>query len=231
MKTTLDALEARVLGVLIEKELTTPEQSPLSMNALLAGCNQKSNRAPVMMVSEPEARLTLDGLQQKHLASVHHPSTGRVERYGPAARETLSLVTRELAVLAELLLRGPQQRGELRTRASRMAAIATQEELTEVIAGLVRKELVTELAPAPGTRAPRVAQLLAPPQAGEPAAEPSVTVAPAPAPDPAARFEPKPRPLGPLDLGQRVERLEEEVARLRGALETLAEKLGEPLEG
>ncbi|MEM7308204.1 MAG: DUF480 domain-containing protein [Planctomycetota bacterium] len=223
----LDPLEARILGVLIEKELATPDQSPLSMNTLLAGCNQKSNRDPVMMVSEAEARLTLDGLQQKHLASVHHPASGRVERFGPSARETLSLMGGELAVLAELLLRGPQQRGELRTRASRMVTIASLPELAETLTALTRKGLVTELSPAAGTRAPRFAQLLCPPNepaAPAPAPTPAAPSAPA---DPAARFEPKPRPV---DLGEKVAELESEVARLRRGLESLAAKLGESLE-
>jgi hypothetical protein len=125
----------------------------------------------------------------------------------------LSLVTGELAVLAELLLRGPQQRGELRARASRMASFPTQEGLAEALASLERKGLVAELPPAPGGRAPRVAQLLTPLEAA-PEARP---VQPAAAPA-----------IGP-DLAARVAALEHEVARLGGWLRTLSSKLGEDL--
>jgi len=218
MTEKLDPLEARVLGVLIEKALTTPDQYPLSLNALVAGCNQKSNRDPLMLLSEAEVRLTLDGLRMKHLAGITHPSGGRVERYTHGAAEALGLPRPSLAVLAELLLRGPQAPGELRGRASRMAELDTLEALHETLERLRSKGLAEERAPAPGSRAPRIAQLLAPD--AHPDAAPAERGAPrAAAAEPAA-----PAP-------DRIARLEAEVARLRRQLETLAERLGEPLPG
>lgn len=215
----LDPLEARVLGVLIEKALTTPDQYPLSLNALVSGCNQKSNRDPLMLVSEAEARLTIDGLRMKHLAGITHPSGARVERYTHAAAETLGLPRPSLAVLAELLLRGPQAPGELRGRASRMAPIDSLEALQEILDRLQAKGLSEERRPAPGSRAPRIAQLLAPtahPEDAQPA-----PASPAPR---AALGTP-----GAPAAGDRVARLEGEVARLRRQLEGLAAKLGETL--
>jgi hypothetical protein len=234
----LDALEQRVLGVLIEKSLATPEQYPLSLHALVAGCNQKSNRDPLMLVSEPEVRLTIEGLRQKHLAGVTHPAGGRVERYVHAAAETLGLPKPSLAVLAELLVRGPQARGELRGRASRMVPIATLEELGEVLERLEAKGLVATRPPAPGSRAPRVGHLLggaeeesaAPIAAGltPPGLQPRIAT-------PSGRSVANAGNGGP-ELAARVAQLEEELAALRAELATvrgrltdLAEKLGEPL--
>jgi hypothetical protein len=209
----LDPLEARVLGVLIEKALTTPEQYPLSLNALVAGCNQKSNRDPLMLVSEAEARLTIDGLRMKHLAGVTHPMGGRVERYTHGAAEALGLPRPSLAVLAELLLRGPQAPGELRGRASRMAPIESLEALHEILERLKAKELVAERR---GGRAPRIVQLLAP-EAHAEASAPGDAQPHAPT---AARV---------LPSGERLEQLEGEVALLRRQLGALAAKLGERL--
>jgi uncharacterized protein YceH (UPF0502 family) len=224
MTEKLDPLEARVLGVLIEKALTTPDQYPLSLNALVAGCNQKSNRDPVLMLSEAEVRLTLDGLRMKHLAGVVNQSGGRVERYTHGAAETLGLPRPSLAVLAELLLRGPQAPGELRGRASRMAELDTLEALQETLERLRDKGLAEERRPAPGSRAPRIAQLLAP-DAHPEAAAAAHAAAPAPAAPRVAAAEPAaPAP-------DRLVRLEAEVARLRRQLEALAARLGEPLPG
>jgi uncharacterized protein len=216
----LDPLEARVLGVLIEKALTTPDQYPLSLNALVSGCNQKSNRDPLMLVSEAEARLTIDGLRMKHLAGITHPSGARVERYTHAAAETLGLPRPSLAVLAELLLRGPQAPGELRGRASRMAPIDSLDALQEILERLQAKGLSEERRPAPGSRAPRIAQLLAPDSHPEDASS---------AASPAASGAPRAAGGASVAAADRLGRLESEVARLRRQLEGLAEKLGEAL--
>jgi len=232
----LDDLEIRVLGVLIEKSLATPDQYPLSLHALVAGCNQKSNRDPQMLVSEPEVRLTIDGLRMKHLAGISNPAGARVERYTHAAAETLTLNKPGLAVLAELLLRGPQARGELRSRASRMTPIESLDELGEILERLRDKGYAAEHAPAPGSRAPRIAHALdregasadeiatGTPNRGRAGLEPPGLgiAAPRPASPPSAG--------SPDGVSARVTALETEVATLRRQLESLASKLGEPLE-
>ncbi|QDU65772.1 DUF480 domain-containing protein [Engelhardtia mirabilis] len=166
MTIVLNEVEARLLGVLIEKQLTTPEQYPLSIKALVAGSNQKSNRHPVVHFGEAEAHVGAQGLEAKGLANRVPPGMGaRVERYEHLARQTLSLDRAELAVVAELLLRGPQQPGELRTRASRMSAIDTLAELGQLLDKLIGVRLVKRLAPSPGTRAERYRELLSSPAA------------------------------------------------------------------
>src|SRR5688572_24524311 len=109
----LNPHEARLLGVLIEKALTTPEQYPLSIHAATAGCNQKNNRWPVTEFSEAEVHVGMQGLVMKHLAGRVVAAGSRVDKYRHSANEALSLDEPHLAVLAELLMRGPQQPGEL----------------------------------------------------------------------------------------------------------------------
>ncbi len=156
----LEASEARVLGVLIEKELTTPDGYPLSLNALQAGCNQKSNRNPVVDMSEGLVFSAAERLRMLQLAGAVHPAGSRVEKFRHNARETLAASDAELALLAELCLRGAQTHGELRTRASRMAPIETSAQLEAFLSGLAARGLVTELPPEPGSRARRVATTL-----------------------------------------------------------------------
>ena len=226
----LDELEARILGVLIEKSLATPDQYPLSLNTLVAGCNQKSNRDPLMLVSEAEARLTIEGLRMKHLAGITHPAGARVERYTHSAAERLGVPKPSLAVLAELLLRGPQARGELRSRANRMAPIETQEDLATILERLRAKELVAEHPPAPGSRAPRIATCLV--QGSAPARAPEAPGSSFAASAPKAATPPNPgaASAGAHDAAARLTALERELATLRRQLEGLAAKLGEPLE-
>jgi uncharacterized protein YceH (UPF0502 family) len=151
----LDPVEARVLGVLIEKEFTTPEQYPLTLNALHAGCNQKSNRFPMMELSEVELRGALERLRLCQLVGAAHAAGGRAERFRHNAREVWGWLSGELAVMAELLLRGPQTSGDLRGRAARMHALLTLEDLERVLGPLREKGVVATLAPLPGSRAPR----------------------------------------------------------------------------
>lgn len=120
MKMNLNDLEIRVLGCLMEKELTTPENYPLTLNALVAACNQKSNRDPVLAVSEDEVRHALQGLGSRGLARLT-TTGGRVDKFCHGAAEKLALDTAARALLVELMLRGPQTAGELRGRADRMA--------------------------------------------------------------------------------------------------------------
>lgn len=210
----LDPLEARVLGVLIEKELTTPEQYPLSLNSLALGCSQKSNRHPVMELSESDALSALERLRLQQLAGLVHNAGGRVERWRHNARETLDLLTPEIAVLAELLMRGPQQPGELRTRASRMAPLESLEKLDEVLASLEKRGFAKKLPPPPGSRAMLVAQTLAPEAHPVPS---SALVASASS---AASAPPR------AGLESRVAELERSVAQLREELGALRAQLG-----
>jgi len=230
MDVHLNAHEARVLGVLIEKALTTPDQYPLSLNATTNGCNQKSNRDPVVDFSEAEVTVGLQGLLHKHLGGSGYPSGGRVEKHHHNAQEHLSLDKHGLAVLAELLLRGPQAPGALRTRASRMQTFEDLEQLGRTLESLQAAGMVRRLPPAPGSRAERYVQLLAPdlhldegpvPSTPSPASVAPASVPSSPAPPPALG--------GSNPLETRLTALETEVASLRAALSDLAEQLGEPL--
>lgn len=121
--------QRRVLGVLIEKSLTTPEYYPLTMKALVTGCNQKNNRAPLSSYDEFEVESIIDELQKRGLVSTVQTAGGRTERFRHLLRDAVGWGNKQLAIMGELLLRGRQQPGELRTRASRMAPLESQEEL------------------------------------------------------------------------------------------------------
>jgi len=220
----LDLIEARILGVLIEKETTTPEQYPLSLNALVAGCNQKSNRDPVLELSDADVRQGIEQLRRKSLVGAAHAAGARVERYKHAAASVWELSPPELAVMAELMLRGAQQPGELRGRADRMSRIETLEALGNVLEGLRARGFVRRLEPLPGARAPSWEQILV---AGEAPAAPAITSAQTGLPiRRAAAAESAPaslaatgavRPAAPAPSGSletRVIALEAEVARL-----------------
>jgi len=159
----INEIEVRILGVLIEKELTTPEYYPLTLNSLTNACNQKSNRDPVMHLEEEEVVRWLDKLRLKGFARLSGEG-GRVPKYCHCLGE--KLVPPELAVLAELLLRGPQTLGELRGRCERMAQFADIAAVEEVLAELQKYELqlVTLLPRQPGQKEQRYAHLLS----GEP---------------------------------------------------------------
>ncbi|MFN7959409.1 MAG: DUF480 domain-containing protein [Holophagaceae bacterium] len=191
----LSPLECRVLGCLLEKQLSTPDVYPLSMNSLLNACNQSSNRDPVLALTESEVQGAVEALIGRRLAE-HWP--GRVLKVAHTAKPTWNLSVQEGALLAELLLRGPQTPGELRTNTRRMYAFPDLAEVEGCLAVLIEADppLVVRLPRAPGAREARVAHLLAGPiQAGA-------------SPDP----EPMPSRAG------RVEQLEAEVAALREEL-------------
>lgn len=158
----LESHQARLFGVLIEKSLTTPDQYPLTLNAATNGANQRSNRDPVLSLSEDEVERALDGLVQKHLVRRVFLGNSRVEKYAHRGGEMLSLAAAELGVLAELLMRGPQAPGELRARAARMSPLDSLEQLMTVLAGMIERGYVRRVAPGPGSRAERYMQLLAP---------------------------------------------------------------------
>jgi uncharacterized protein len=166
MNIELTPQEARIIGCLIEKQITTPDQYPLSLNALVNACNQKSNRDPVLELDEGTVQRTLDALSKKHFVAERSGFGSRVSKYQHrfcnTEYGTLKLDEQELAVTCELLLRGPQTPGELRSRASRMATFA---DVTDVEATLMRLSerdggpFVTRLVREPGRRESRFAHL------------------------------------------------------------------------
>ncbi len=164
MQPQLTPDECRVLGTLIEKAQTTPNQYPLTLNSLITGVNQKSNRWPVVTIDELRTLRAIDGLRSKGFVREVSMSGARVEKFRHVAREALNAGTNEIALLAELMLRGPQTVGELRTHASRMSAFESLEAVEAVLHGMAKAEspLVRELSPSPGSRAPRWMQLLCP---------------------------------------------------------------------
>jgi hypothetical protein len=211
--------ECRVLGVLVEKAHTVASQYPMSLNALVTGCNQKSNRHPVLALDEDRVVAALEGLRDKGLVLYADTAGSRVMKYKHNAREGLEVSTRELTILAELLLRGPQTSGEIRTRASRMYELGSLDDVRTTLAYMMREReepLVRRVAPAPGSRAERYAQLLCP------------TLHPVE--DAAGEAAPGASPSLPHDatpaLADRVAKLEAEAARLRAAVERLADALG-----
>jgi uncharacterized protein YceH (UPF0502 family) len=167
VKTVLTAAEARVIACLIEKQITTPDQYPLSLNSLTNACNQKSNRDPVLAFSETEVQQLVDALVRKHVVMERSGFGSRVPKYQHCYCNTefsaLKFTPLELAIVCELLLRGPQTPGELRTRATRMATItdgAEVEQALEALATRAEGPLVQRLARQPGRRDARYAQLL-----------------------------------------------------------------------
>lgn len=158
----LTTQEARVLGSLMEKEMTTPEYYPLSLNALINACNQKSNRNPVVSYDEQTVLQALDGLKTNHLA--WQSNAARVPKYEQHLDKSLNLVARELSLICLLLLRGPQTVGELRGRAERMYAFASLEEASETLQALEEMGLVRQMPRQPGQKEARFIHLLS----GEP---------------------------------------------------------------
>jgi len=216
MRIELDSLEARVIGCMIEKQITTPDQYPLSLNSLVSACNQKSNRDPMMSLDEATVQRTLDALSRKHLVLERSGFGSRVPKYQHLFCNTeygsLKFSPQELAIVCELLLRGPQTPGELRSRASRMAPFTDVSEVEAALQGLLEREsapLVARLAREPGRRESRYMQLFG----GQPPPESVATEA---TPD-----EDVPRTSAGEGLPNRVARLEEELRQLRAELEEL----------
>ncbi len=206
----LTAAQARVLGALVEKEVTTPDYYPLSLNALMNACNQRSNREPVMNLDEDEVRQALHGLEDKRLAGRARSADGRVTKYEHWLGEAFNFSRAETALLCVLLLRGPQTPGELRGRTERMH---TFEELSDVLAGLQKlmdrdPALAAVLPRLPGTKEARYAHLLSGPVE-------SIVVA-------FAEDSPKSENSGG---GERMDRLEAAVAELRQEMAELKQKI------
>jgi hypothetical protein len=157
----LDAVETRVLGSLLEKDITTPDYYPLTVNALLAACNQKSNREPVMELDEATVRAALRSLEEKGLAGLAR-AEGRVARFEHRMGEALNLGRRETALLCTLLLRGPQTPGELRGRSERMHRLEDLDEVQLVLQKLMEHDppLARLLPRQPGTKEARYVDML-----------------------------------------------------------------------
>jgi uncharacterized protein YceH (UPF0502 family) len=199
-----DPVELRVLGCLIEKQRTTPDQYPLSLNALRLACNQATNRDPVVDYDEPTIRAALDRLGNRGWTRLASGPGSRAAKFRHLLDDALRISPPQLALLALLMLRGPQTAGELRTRSERLHSFSSATELEETLHELAERELATRVPRRPGEREERWTQLLG---RDGPAGEAS----------PAAATS---APAGP-DLEARVARLEREVAELRDRLARL----------
>ena len=192
--------EIRVLGALLEKQRTTPDQYPLSLNALRLACNQSTNRDPVVDFDEHTVREALERLARRRW--VRLASAGRSTKYRHLLDDALGVSRHEIAVLAVLMLRGPQTPGELRSRTERMHHFAGHEELMDTIEHLIGRDLVARLGRRPGQKEERYSHLLGGEEEdAQPAAPGAVAASP---------------------LEERVSRLEAQVAELREAVDTLS---------
>lgn len=200
--------QARVLGVLLEKSMTTPENYPMTLNSLVAGANQKNNRHPVTNLAEKQVLSAVNALKALGLIVEVHTVGSRVAKYRHELGEKLGLGKAALALLAELLLRGPQTLGELRSRASRMSPFESTMAVRDILHMLIERDppLVRHLPPPPGSRADLYVQLLAPD------AHPLDRVGPSDEESAAA---------GGVSLQQRVATLEQQVAELQQAVQRL----------
>ena len=205
----LSALEARVLCVLVEKQLTTPDYYPLTVNALVAGCNQKSSRDPVMSVTEPQVQEALDALKRQTLVIDSYGASGRVMRYAHNLPKVLNIGQGMTALLAVLVLRGPQTAAELRAHCERLYQFADLSSVEAYLEDMARRSagaLAVKLPRQPGSRESRWAHLLSGP------VESANFVVP-------AAEDPAPDELSALKT--EVAQLREEVAELRSLLEQL----------
>ena len=225
----------RALGCLIEKQRTTPDAYPLSLNSLRLACNQATNRDPVVDYDESTIREAMQRLGRRGWARLASGHTTRAIKYRHLLPEALGLDPGETALLAVLMLRGPQTPGELKQRADRLHPFADLAAVGETLRQLVERELVASLGRRPGQKEERFAQLLGGVQeeaaagGAQPTPPPTSTPAPTPAEtlDSADEWSPptsSPPPPSPEDL--RIERLEAEVASLRTDLEALRRDLG-----
>jgi uncharacterized protein YceH (UPF0502 family) len=212
-----DAIELRVLGCLIEKQHTTPDAYPLSLNSLRLAANQSTNRDPVMQLDESQIRDALQRLYHKRWTRL--AGAARASKYRHLLDEALGVDDAELCLLAVLMLRGPQTPGELNQRVARLHAFGSMDELMATLGRLIDRHFVARLERRPGQKEERYVQLLGDTGALEeaPAAPPPARIAaPPPAPSPAR---------APVDDG-RLERLEQEVAALRAEVAELRDALG-----
>ncbi|HEY2652670.1 MAG TPA: YceH family protein [Solirubrobacteraceae bacterium] len=214
--------EQRVLGCLIEKRWTTPDQYPLSLNSLRLACNQLTNRDPVTDYDEATVREAAERLSRYGLTRMASGHNSRAVKYRHLAEEALSLDRQELSVLAVLLLRGPQTPGELKARTERMANFTSLAEIERVLDTLITRGHARRLGRRPGQKEDRFEQLL-----GGEGAEPSATAETSATADPsataAAAVPPPPAASGVDELVARIGALEDQVAALRQELAALRE--------
>jgi uncharacterized protein YceH (UPF0502 family) len=221
MTLLLTELETRILGSLIEKDITTPDYYPLSLNALVNACNQKNNRDPVMTLDETAVRDALASLEEKRLAGPASGADSRVTKFEHRLQEVFNFDRREIAVVCVLLLRGPQTPGELRSRTERMYHFEALEDVVSTLDRLSQREppLARVLPRQPGTKESRYTHLFSgePPMSAEDGnlarADTSMARAPSPA------------PAGTSSMADRLARLEEEVSRLRQELTEVQQQL------
>jgi uncharacterized protein len=208
----LSEVETRVLGSLVEKELTTPDYYPLSLNALLNACNQKSNRDPVMNLNENAVSQALRSLDKEGLAGRADGMDNRVTKFEHRLQEAFNFDRREIAILCELLLRGPQTPGELRSRADRMHPFDDLGQVQSTLQRLAQREppLVKMLPRQPGTKESRYAHLLS----GDVQIQ-------------APEAMPEAAPTHRTADGERIARLENEVASLQNEVANLKQQLAE----
>jgi uncharacterized protein YceH (UPF0502 family) len=235
-----DAVELRVVGCLVEKQRTTPDAYPLTLNSLRLACNQSTNREPVVEYDESTIRRALDRLVQRKWATLASWSNRRAMKYRHTLDTALGLDDAETALLCVLMLRGPQTPGELKQRTERLHRFASADELEQTLERLAERELAARLPRRPGQREERYEQLLGGREDGEPAisraTEPSSApapgtarpqvVAPSPPPVVADAAPPPARPGSPDGLERRIARLEEELASLRRDFQALRNELG-----
>jgi uncharacterized protein len=233
MDITLTAVEARVLGALVEKEITTPEYYPLSLNALVNACNQKSNREPVMNLDEDAVILAMRSLGEKEFAGAANTTDSRVRKYEHRLQEVFNFTRQETAVLCVLLLRGPQTPGEIRGRAERLHHFETLDDVQMAIGKLMKREpvLAAVLPRQPGTKESRYLELMSG-DSTKAASQPSASLAAfrqhienaAPPREDHSQSE---QSSDHGEGGGRMARLEAETRELRGAVEKLSAQFAE----
>jgi uncharacterized protein YceH (UPF0502 family) len=220
----LSSTETRVLGCLLEKQRTTPDAYPLSLNALRLACNQSTNREPVVDYDDAIIRDALHRLERRGYARLASGAGSRAPKYRHLLAEALPMREDEQAVICVLMLRGPQTPGELKQRTERMHAFGDLSAVHETLERLIERELVARLERRPGHKEERYAQLL---QGEDEQPNGQRQAAPAPGREPRADHQQwAPEPTGqphashelPADLHERVARLEREVAELRAAM-------------
>jgi len=207
----LNPVEIRVLGCLIEKQRTTPDTYPLTLNALRLACNQSTNRDPVVEYDEPTIRAALERLARRRYVRLASGHTTRATKYRHLLDDTLQLDNAQLSILAVLMLRGPQTPGELRQRTERLHRFHDHDELEQVLSQLGERDYIRRLDRRPGQKEQRYELLTD--------TEDEATPEPAPIPTPETRH---PAP----DREARLERLEQQVAQLRAELDELRSQLG-----
>ena len=185
----LSDVEVRILGCLMEKETTTPDNYPLSLNALTNACNQLSNRDPVLSLGEDAVKWSVNSLRQQSLVRAIQPSDARVMKFQHLVTDKLDLDQPARAVLCVLMLRGPQTLGEIKTRTNRLAEFASLGDVEAAVSGLIARELAVEMARRPGQKETRYAHLLSGPPSEAPAEAPTDIAAAKPPQDRIAELE------------------------------------------